>query len=305
MLDTIFLSGELFALLFAIVYDLLFGEYPSQIHPVVYMGFVGKWLDKKLNKPEKSNFLRFIFGMIAQTIEIVLFLEISLSLMVISKSDNKISRILGFLGSIYLLKSTFSIRSLYEHVARCYTDDVELLRKNVSLIVSRDVSKLDKAHLYSAAIESLAENISDSITGPLLYYSLFGLPGAVIYRVVNTYDALFGYRNEKYEWFGKFSARFDDLLNIVPSRVTAFVISLFNPISSWKYILKYGAIKINAMYPMSAFAGVLKVGIEKIGYYKLEGKIPEKEDVKKALKLYKKVTAIILLIIITLTVVVK
>jgi adenosylcobinamide-phosphate synthase len=305
MLDTIFLSGELFALLFAIVYDLLFGEYPSQIHPVVYMGFVGKWFDKKLNKPEKSDFARFIFGMIALTIEIVLFLVISTSLVVISKSNNKVAQILGFLVSICLLKSTFSIRSLYEHVARCYTDDVELLRKNVSFVVSRDVSKLDKAHLYSAAIESLAENISDSITGPLFYYLLFGLPGAVIYRVVNTYDALFGYRNEKYEWFGKFSARFDDLLNIIPARVTAFVISLFNPVSSWKYILKYGAIKINAMYPMSAFAGVLKLGFEKIGYYKLEGKIPEKEDIKKALNLYKQIVAIILILAITLTAVVN
>ncbi len=305
MSDTIFLPKELFALLFAIVYDLLFGEYPTKIHPVVYMGFVGKWFDKKLNKPEKSNFAKFIFGMIALTIEIVLFLVISTSLLVISKSDNKVAQILGFLVAIYLLKSTFSIRSLYEHVARCYTDDVELLRKNVSFIVSRDVSKLDKAHLYSAAIESLAENISDSITGPLFYYLLFGLPGAVIYRVVNTYDALFGYRNEKYEWFGKFPARFDDLLNIVPSRVTAFVISLFNPVNSWKYILKYGAIKINAMYPMSAFAGVLKLGFEKIGYYKLEGKIPEKEDIRKALELYKKVTAIIIFTTIILTAVVK
>jgi adenosylcobinamide-phosphate synthase len=151
----------------------------------------------------------------------------------------------------------------------------------------------------------LAENISDSITGPLFYYLLFGLPGAVIYRVVNTYDALFGYRNEKYEWFGKFSARFDDLLNIIPARVTAFVISLFNPVSSWKYILKYGAIKINAMYPMSAFAGVLKLGFEKIGYYKLEGKIPEKEDIKKALNLYKQIVAIILILAITLTAVVN
>jgi len=305
MLDAAVVSRKLFVLLFAIVYDLFFGEYPTKIHPVVYMGFVGKWFDRKLNKPEKSNFTRFIFGMIALTIEIVLFLVISTSLLVISKSDNKVSQILGFLVAIYLLKSTFSIRSLYEHVARCYTDDVELLRKNVSFIVSRDVSKLDKPHLYSAAIESLAENISDSITGPLFYYLLFGTTGAVIYRVVNTYDALFGYRNEKYEWFGKFPARFDDLLNIVPSRVTAFVISLFNPISSWKYILKYGAIKINVMYPMSAFAGVLGIGIEKIGYYKLEGKMPEKEDIKKALNLYKQVVAIILLIAITLTAVVN
>jgi len=299
------LSEKFLVFLIAVFFDLIFGEYPSKVHPVVYMGTFGKFFDEKFNKTTYSNRFRFLLGAFSLLLEVTMFSIIAYGIIYMSKHTEGILRTFALLLHFYILKSTFAIKSLYEHVSKCYVDDIELLRRNVSLIVSRDVKELDESHLYSAAIESLAENISDSITGPLFYYSLFGLPGAVIYRVVNTYDALFGYRNEKYEWFGKFSARFDDLLNIVPSRVTAFVISLFSPISSWKYILKYGAIKINAMYPMSAFAGVLKVGIEKIGYYKLEGKIPEKEDVKKALKLYKKVTAIILLIIITLTVVVK
>ncbi|WP_448375901.1 adenosylcobinamide-phosphate synthase CbiB [Fervidobacterium sp.] len=288
------LSEKLIVLIFAIAFDLLFGEYPSHFHPVVYMGTLGKLIDDKFNKTNLSNTLRLLFGAFALLIEIALFLSFSYIVLMLSQTKVSIIWFTSFLLKIYILKSTFSIRSLYEHVSRCYTDDVQLLRKNVSFIVSRDVSKLDKPHLYSAAIESLAENISDSVTGPLFYYLFFDLPGAVMYRVVNTYDALFGYRNSKYEWFGKFPARFDDLLNLIPSRLTALFISFFNPVSAWKYIFKYGAIKLNAMYPMSAFAGVLGIGFEKIGYYKLEGRLPEKEDVERALRLYVKVIALIL-----------
>ncbi|MEN3043219.1 MAG: cobalamin biosynthesis protein, partial [Fervidobacterium sp.] len=162
----------------------------------------------------------------------------------------------------------------------------------------------DKPHLYSAAIESLSENISDSITGPLFYYLLFDLYGAIVYRVVNTYDALFGYRTKRYEWFGKFCARFDDLLNIIPSRLTALVIILFNPKRGLEYITRYGGIKINSTYPMSAFSGVLGVGFEKIGYYKFHGKLPDKDDVFRALKLYKKVVIILLSVVILLCMVV-
>lgn len=205
---------------------------------------------------------------------------------------------LSFILKIYLLKASFSIKGLYIHVKSCIVDDENQLRKRVSLIVSRDVSKLDKFHLYSAAIESLSENISDSTTGPLFYYTLFGLYGAVAYKVVNTYDALFGYRTNRYEWFEKFPARFDDLQNIVPSRLTALIILLFNPKRGWEYLKRYGGIKINATYPMSAFAGVLGVSFEKVGYYKFHGRLPEKDDVQRGLHLYKKVAFILISVVI-------
>ncbi|SDH08751.1 adenosylcobinamide-phosphate synthase [Fervidobacterium changbaicum] len=285
-------SDKVYVFLFAVTIDLLFGEYPSKLHPVVYMGFVGKLFDKVTQ--QKKNALRFIAGAFALVVEIFFFGAIAVVVLHFRKVESSTFGIVLFAIKVYLLKSTFSIKSLYQHMSRCYTDDLETLRKNVSYIVSRDVSKLTKGHLYSAAIESLSENISDSITGPLFFYILFDLPGALIYRIVNTYDALFGYRNERYEWFGKFHARSDDLLNLVPSRLTALVISFFNPLRAWRNMIKYGAIKINAMYPMSAFAGVLGFGIEKVGYYKVEGRLPEKEDVKRALKLYAKVVVLIL-----------
>lgn len=286
------INEKVLVFLLALIIDLFFGEFPSVIHPVVYMGCVGKFFDN-IYKSRSSKAVSFVLGMISLIVELIIWGGLGYFLQSFSKRFT-----IAMIFEVYILKSTFSIRSLYEHVKRCYTNDVELLRKNVSMIVSRDTSKLDKSHLYSAAVESLAENISDSITGPLFYYVLFGLPGAVVYRVVNTYDALFGYRNARYEWFGKFPARFDDLLNLVPSRLTALFISFFNFKRSWEYIKKYGGIKINATYPMSAFAGVLGLGFEKIGYYKFDGKLPDMEDLGKALRLYKKVVFLIILVVV-------
>lgn len=264
--------------------DLLFGEPQNLLHPVYYIGRIGSFLDKAREKVT-NKVLLFVLGMSALIVEALLWLAL---ILLVQRLTYPVRIVL----SIILFKFSFSIRGLYEHVHRCFTDDVEALRKNVSLIVSRDVSKLDKWHLYSAALESLSENLSDAITGPWFYFILLGLPGAWLYRVVNTYDALFGYRNDRYEWFGKFAARMDDALNFIPSRISCFFILLFNPKRALNYVRKYGPVKINATYPMSAFAGVLGVKFEKIGYYSFEGREPTKEDILKGLRLYKYVVLV-------------
>ncbi|MGC8821042.1 MAG: adenosylcobinamide-phosphate synthase CbiB [Fervidobacterium sp.] len=306
-----YLSEKVLILISAILIDLIFGEYPSVIHPVVYMGKMGKIFEKyyqtkKYGIPSQgpSHTRAYVLGMGALILELFVWLTLTVFVTFYIPEENIQLKILKISLEIFLLKSTFSVKALYQHVQNCQMEDINQLRKNVSMIVSRDTTRLDKPHLYSATIESLAENISDSITGPLFYYAFLGLPGAVVYRVVNTYDALFGYRNEKYEWFGKFPARTDDLLNLVPSRLTALIISLFNLKGAWEYIKKYGAIKINATYPMSAFAGVLGVGFEKIGYYKFHGRLPNIHDIPRALQLYKKVVLILLVVVILLCMVV-
>lgn len=277
----------------AVGFDLFLGEYPSPLHPVVYMGWLGKLFDQ-VRENIDGKFINFLLGLSALVGEATLWL---IPALLVQSVEN---RVLMIVLSALFFKSTFSIRGLYEHVARCLTEDIEQLRKNVSIIVSRDTSKLDLQHLYSAAVESLSENIHDSFVGPFFYYLLFGLPGAVIYRLVNTYDALFGYRNEKYEWFGKFPARFDDILNFVPARISTIFIALFNPARAFRYVKKYGHLKINATYPMSAFAGVLEIGLEKIGYYKFDGPLPTVEDLRRALALFCKVTTLILMFFIFL-----
>ncbi len=280
---------KLFIFLTALLLDLLIGEPPEMLHPVVYMGRIMMKIDKLLEK-SSSRLTRFLAGIVGSLIEILIWVMLAVGVWKLK------SRLIFMILSAYLLKASFAVRSLYEHVKKCETTDPKTLRKSVSLIVSRDVEKLDKAHLYSAAIESLAENINDSITAPLFYYVLLGLPGAILYRISNTLDALFGYRTVRYEWFGKFPAKLDDLLNFIPARITALIILAFNPKRSWRYIKKYGRIKLNSTYPMSAFAGVLGVKLEKIGYYSFEGKDPDLKDLKASLKLYKKVALIILIL---------
>ena len=149
------------------------------------------------------------------------------------------------------------------------------------MIVSRDTKNLDISHLYSAAFESGAESIVDSVISPLFYLFLFGLYGALFYRIVNTADSMLGYRNEKYEYFGKFSAKLDDVLNFMPARFYY----IFLLILGGKYVrneIKNNNIKMNGKYSIIGTAALFRLGVEKIGYYKYDGgDFPDIRDLRK------------------------
>lgn len=269
--------------LFAIGIDLVIGEYPNFMHPVVWMGRLVGFFDLDSN----SNGVRFVNGILLISFDAGLWFLIGIGVMIIPG-------IVGLIIQAFLLKSTFSIRGLYAHVKRCKADDEEKMRHEVSMIVSRDTSKLDRWHLVSAALESLSENTSDSITGAVFYYFLLGLPGALLYRTVNTLDAMVGYHDQKFEWFGKPAARTDDALNFIPSRLTATFFAIFNPKKAFRSIFKYGPLKINGTYPMSSFSGVLGVKFEKIGVYEFDGREPVLSDISRGLNLYVLSVSIIL-----------
>jgi len=260
----------------ALLWDLALGEPPAKLHPVVWFGGIAGLIDSRYKR--RSPVRDFLVG--TATALIVLVFALSLSILP-SLSPYP----LNYALAVYLLKSSFAIRSLHEHIARTITDDIEEKRKAVSMIVSRDVSKLDEAHLNSAAIESLAENLNDSVVAPLFYFLLFGLPGALVYRAVNTLDAMLGYRNERYEYFGKFSARLDDVLNFIPARLTVL---LYLPLGGRKVFSYYrlARFKINSDKPMAVMSAVLGVWLEKPGVYRFPGRAPTDEDIKRALRVY-------------------
>ncbi|WP_297465407.1 adenosylcobinamide-phosphate synthase CbiB [Thermococcus sp.] len=260
----------------ALLWDLALGEPPAKLHPVVWFGGIAGLIDSRYKR--RSPVRDFLVG--TATALIVLVFALLLSIL-----PSLAPYPLNYALAVYLLKSSFAIRSLHEHIARTVTDDIDEKRKSVSMIVSRDVSKLDEAHLNSAAIESLAENLNDSVIAPLFYFLLFGLPGALIYRAVNTLDAMLGYRNERYEYFGKFSARLDDALNFIPARLTVL---LYLPLGGRKVSRYYrlARFKINSDKPMAVMSAVLGVWLEKPGVYRFPGKAPENEDIKRALKVY-------------------
>ncbi|WP_457742858.1 adenosylcobinamide-phosphate synthase CbiB [Thermococcus sp.] len=273
---------------FALLWDLLFGEPPIKLHPVVWFGKIAGFFDEKWER--EGSLLDFLTG--ALTAVTVISFALILSLLPLYLPFP-----LNYALAVYLLKSSFAIRSLHEHIARTVTGDVEEKRKAVSMIVSRDVKALDEAHLNSASIESLAENLNDSVIAPLFYFLLFGLSGALVYRAVNTLDAMLGYRNERYEYFGKFSARLDDVLNFIPARLTVL---LYLPLGGRRVLSYYrlARFKINSDKPISAMSAVLKVWLEKPGVYRFPGREPTNGDIIRALKVYWLVVAEWLVIVV-------
>ncbi|NJF25651.1 adenosylcobinamide-phosphate synthase CbiB [Thermococcus sp. Bubb.Bath] len=260
----------------ALAWDLVLGEPPSELHPVVWFGKIVDFLDSHYRRC--SPVLDFMVGLF--TALIVITFAFLLSILPFCPPFP-----LNYILAAYFLKSSFAVRSLHEHVSRTITNDIGEKRKAVSMIVSRDTKALDEAHLNSASIESLAENLNDSVVAPLFYFLLFGLPGVVVYRAVNTLDAMLGYRNERYEFFGKFSARLDDVLNFIPARLTVL---LYLPLGGRKILeyCKMARFKINSDKPMAAMSAVLGVWLEKSGVYGFPGREPKNEDIKRALRVY-------------------
>ncbi|MFD2609671.1 CobD/CbiB family cobalamin biosynthesis protein [Deinococcus taklimakanensis] len=156
-------------------------------------------------------------------------------------------------------------------------------------LVSRDVAELSGSEVAAAAIESLAENLSDSVVAPLLAYRLGGLPLAAAYRLTNTADAMWGYRTPELEYAGKAAAYSDDLLNLVPARLTALCTLLASRGRGGRVWVRdrRSTSSPNAGHPMSAFAGALGVRLGKRGAYVLnpEAREPDAADVRRALTL--------------------
>jgi len=263
-------------LLLALMFDLILGEPPERLHPVVWFGKLVSSLER-LNSG--SWLKRFLSGTL--TTLFAIFAAVLLS---------TIPETLPFpfktVAYVYLLKSSFSMRAMIEHVEEIV--DSDFAPSKVQMVVSRNAKKLGYWMRCSAVIESLAENFVDSVLSPLFYYTLLGLTGALVYRAVNTCDAMLGYKDEERFWFGKFAARLDDLLNFVPARLSVVLTALVSGELRVLRALREGiAEKVNGC-SMVAFAYALNLRLEKPGYYILNerGRLPKKVDVFEAEKLF-------------------
>lgn len=184
------------------------------------------------------------------------------------------------LAAVALTKSTFAIQGLgdaawaVEHALR--RGDMEGARRGLSALCSRDAANLDAAALRQAAIESVAENASDSAVAPFFFYAIGGLPGALLYRAINTLDAMIGYRG-RFEYLGKAAARLDDGLNLVPARITAWMLRWhggrlgLDVAGARRIAARDGAAtpSPNAGRPMATMAGLLGLRLAKPGVYQL------------------------------------
>jgi adenosylcobinamide-phosphate synthase len=266
--------------------DIVAGDPPNRYHPVAWMGIGIDWYRRRMNSA--GNVRRFQSGLLLMLMLIGTCVTAGIGLLV-QRGCQECSLIVAVVLQAVVLMCTFSAGSL----ARAATavadaldsDNVPRAREQVAFhLVSRDVSTLDASELSAATIESVAENSSDSIVAPLFYFAVAGLPGALLYRFVNTCDAMLGYRTSELEWFGKPAARLDDVLNLVPSRLTALMMLcsgrlLGTATGSRRAVTIWWrdhalTASPNAGHSMSAAAGVLGVKLENLGHYRLGAELP-------------------------------
>lgn len=271
----------IFIIFFAIFLDLILGDPKTKYHPTAWIGL----LIAKITLLAKNQkpFFEYIGGVIIILIPsgLVIVLLSSLTIGISLISVDSLSVIVSLIIGGILLKTTIAIRGMAKHAYAVLKsldeNNLDKARDNLSMIVKRNTKNLDKNHIISGTLESISENTVDGVTGPLFYFAIFGLPGAFIYRVINTADSMIGYKNNIFRHIGWFAATSDTILNYIPSRLTgiSMIVSAAILRINWKNSL---VIMIrdgkktespNAGYPMAALAGALDTKFEKINHYEL------------------------------------
>jgi len=275
--------------LIAYVTDRLFGEFKFIRHPVVLMGDFITAFQKRFYRDSIMSGFWLVFWLLAAVLAFVT---------PISLIGNP--WILGIIAS-----SGIAGKMLYESVRNVLSEP-----QSICYLVSRDTENLSDSDIRKAAIETYAENLSDGVIAPLFYLLVFGLVGLFLYKAINTLDSMVGYRNERYERFGKVSARLDDIANYLPSRIMAvMILVLFGNLSALKKTWHYGSLheSPNAGYPIAAMA--LSLDLSLGGSTPYFGKMKEKpyfgegkreitdDDIRCALALQWKLDTLLILLL--------
>lgn len=239
--------------------DLIYGDPEKLPHPVRFFGTLISIGEKKLNQGK----YRFIKGMV-----MVLILCSGTFLFFYGS----IHFLLSYIVPVYFIFATVFVfyalanKGLITEGKKVFDAlhyrGLEAGRERLSWIVGRDTSQLSAQQIRTAVFETMSENLSDGVVAPLFFYFIAGIPGMLTYKMINTLDSMIGYRSERYEYFGKFAARLDDVANFIPARITAILMLLVTlSIRGWRFVLRYGHQhkSPNAGYPEAALAGILDV----------------------------------------------
>jgi adenosylcobinamide-phosphate synthase len=258
----------------ALSLDALYGEYPHLLHPVVWIGNTISLLLKAA--PQNGWWPQFLFGILLAVLVPTLAALTGLAILQIAAPVFG----LNIAISALLLKASFALRELGAAAERVRLPvaqgNIAAAREALRGLCSRDASELDGEALLAATIQSLAENVSDSFVAPILFFAIFGVPGALAYRAINTLDAMIGYRG-RFEALGKAAARLDDMANFLPARLTAALLLAAglltgrNVGTAWRVFWRDRANtpSPNGCRPMAMMAGLLGVRLEKKGVYSL------------------------------------
>lgn len=302
---------------FALTIDFTLGDPKNKFHPTAWIGSLIAKITPSLKN--SSNTLEKLGGIIliiissAIVASLIILLDVGINMI----TTDYLSIIISIIVGGILLKTTIAIKGMEKHalavVNSLENNNIISARNNLSMIVKRNTKDLDKNHVFSGVVESISENTVDGITGPLFYFGLFGLPGAFVYRVINTADSMIGYKTNIFKNIGWFAANCDTILNYIPSRLTGFVMIFSAMIlgydwkRSYKIMIRDGGKtqSPNAGYPMAAIAGALGTRFEKIDHYSVgEGNIElTKSHLRSAIALMK-VTSILFCMIFTIPIII-
>jgi adenosylcobinamide-phosphate synthase len=243
-------------LLIGFTLDQLLGDPEKLPHPIVGFGHLISFGERHLNKG------KFLFAKGAlMTIFLTLSIYFSSYLFInITINYNYIFNLLLTAIIVFYCLSARTLRSEVQQVFEALEQSTDAGRKQLSRIVGRDTATLEPQQIRSAALETLAENLSDGVIAPLFWFALLGAPGILAYKMINTLDSMIGYKNDRYFYFGKFAARLDDVANYIPARITALLMLLVTAnLSKTAFVLRNGTqhSSPNSGYPESALAAIL------------------------------------------------
>jgi len=290
------------ALLVALAVDRAWGEPPARWHPVVWMGRYLGWASQRIapaaaDAEAPPPWRSVLAGALAWLLGAG---AVGMAAWALQAVIGQLPALLAALGLGLLLKPMLAWRMLADEVRaveQALGDSLQAGRQRLSFLVSRDVSRLDAVQVRESAIETLAENLNDSVVAPLFWFALAGLPGAAVYRLANTADAMWGYRGERggriWTWAGAWAARADDVLSWLPARITAALLWLAAPAGmrglDWSLVRRDAALtpSPNSGWPMSAMAHLAGWRLSKPGHYVLhaQGRAVASPDVAQAVRL--------------------
>jgi adenosylcobinamide-phosphate synthase len=296
-------------IILSVSFDCFIGEPPNSIHPVVWIGKGINFFTKQIKEKDIEKFKldeKKSGSIFALSFTSILGI---FAYVIIVQSVYVLGPIAFICLSVFILKSTFSIKAMDKHINDILKDiekkDIENARHNLSKIVSRNTNTLSEEKILSASIECIAESYVDGIISPMIYYGILNIPGALMFRTINTLDSMIGYKDKYYKNIGWMSAKMDTIMNWIPARISIIFLVSSSLIlkQDWKNaILTYKrdgkkTESLNSGIPMSIVAGALKIQLEKINHYKLGEKV-EQITIEKC-KIAIKITKVATLIFIT------
>lgn len=265
-------------IILAFLLDCVLGDPQNPFHPIRIIGnviYFGIDLFKKINR--KTPKFSFVYGAILSIITVILSYFISLYII---KFGYILNNYLGFFIEVVLCYFIIAPKALMNESIKVYNDlkndDIEKARISLSYIVGRDTKNLNKEQIIKATIETIAENLSDGVIAPLLAVFIGGIPLGFAYKAINTLDSTMGYKNDTFEYLGKFPARLDDVANFIPSRVTALLMIVAtafttkNTKNAFKIFLRdrYNHKSPNSAQTESVCAGALGLQLGGDNFYK-------------------------------------